>query len=86
VATADAPLPLVVIALFLVAPPALHEILGLYLRAIYETERGAAAVGVNIFRYKMLGIGLSSATVARKGSSRRRSPRPPQWPVISCRY
>ena len=42
--------------------------LGLYLRAIHETERGAAAVGVNVFRYKMLGIGLSSLLVAPAGT------------------
>lgn len=42
--------------------------LGLYLRAIYETERGAAAAGVNVFRYKMLAIGLSSVLVAPAGT------------------
>jgi branched-chain amino acid transport system permease protein len=42
--------------------------LGLYLRAIYETERGAAAAGVNVFRYKMLAIALSSLLVAPAGT------------------
>ena len=42
--------------------------LGLYLRAIYETERGAAAVGVNVFRYKMVGMAISSALVAPAGT------------------
>jgi branched-chain amino acid transport system permease protein len=42
--------------------------LGLYLRAIHETERGAAAAGVNVFRYKMLAIALSSLLVAPAGT------------------
>ncbi len=42
--------------------------LGLYLRAIYETERGAAAMGVNVFRYKMVAMAISSALVAPAGT------------------
>jgi branched-chain amino acid transport system permease protein len=60
-------LTMVVIAL-IVSRRVFASKLGLYLRAIYETERGAAAVGVNIFWYKMLSIGLSSALVAPAGT------------------
>ncbi len=42
--------------------------LGLYLRAIYDTERGAASAGVDVFRYKLLAIGLSAALVAPAGT------------------
>ena len=42
--------------------------LGLCLRAIYDSERGAAGVGVDVFRYKMLATAISAALVAPAGT------------------
>jgi branched-chain amino acid transport system permease protein len=42
--------------------------LGLCLRAIYDSERGAAGVGVNVFRYKMLSTGSSAVLGAPAGT------------------
>lgn len=42
--------------------------LGLSLRAINDSERGAAGVGVNVFKYKMLATAISAMLVAPAGT------------------
>ncbi len=42
--------------------------LGIYFRAIADNERGAAAIGIDIMRYKLIAIGISAILAALAGT------------------
>jgi len=57
-----------VVGIILVNWAILRSKLGLYFKAIFDNERAAAAVGVDVLRYKVLALALSAALIAPAGT------------------